>query len=87
MKGRAITRGDLFPRRLSWQPSVKIEVEGQKSADGIVPKKKNREGLNMSDKDMIDTYIENAMKVENRKKKIEPSLRGGSEFYQVLMRY
>ncbi len=41
----------------------------------------------MSDKDMIDTYIENAMKVENRKKKIEPSLRGGSEFYQVLMRY
>ena len=23
----------------------------------------------MSDKDMIDTYIENAMKVENRKKK------------------
>jgi len=32
-------------------------------------KKNVREGLNMSDEDMTDMYIENATKVENRKKK------------------
>lgn len=51
VKGRAITRGGLLTRRLSWQPSVETGVEiaevSRRHSSG--KKKKNREGLNMND--------------------------------------